>query len=625
MIMKLNKILTIFIITLLFSIINSPAYSSLFYERLPELSSDASSGYSPSNFKLENISSKSIEVKIQVEHIEYSGVRERNRNTTLITEKKLKLGANESRNESIYCITNYSNRSKSFSANIFEDGKSLKGEYLSKAKIGRGGYQYHISVLADKLIPEKSIKKLFYNDTYAAHYVDDAMEELPINWVDYTQYRHIFYTAKTFNSLSDEVKSAILDYVKAGGNLFIFGAAEEFSSINFCFYTSFKVNWIKRSYQLGFGNILICDEDFFERLVAPKKEDINYHTYSYSKKNDKKEEEKEEPLPANHIRSEDALFDGFQCLDEDAKFLQSENKIPEVISQYKKDYKEQSNIKLIIFVIVSLFLICPVNLIVLKILKKQQLLLLTSSITGLICGIILFGYYSLTTARIFEIYRQSVTLLDEKEKSALTFGGQAFLSGRTINEPIELPLKSVVIPYLEHDVYYGEKNYNFRADRDVTRVIEFSDAQRLTKNWIRANKPMAFSVTSQKQTDACLEIKEVNGNIEIKNNLGAAIDSLYIMPQIFNKLYCLKDIKPGDTARIDLSTDNSSRPVLSLRVKNLASFNYIKENPSSVIHNGQYLAFLKSDPFMAQRFDAEANIHELGCAVIGTYKGNFNL
>lgn len=619
--MKLNKILTIFIITLLFSTINSAAYSRLFYDHLPELTSDASSGYSPSIFKLENTSSKNIEVKMQVEHIEYSGYRERTHNTTLLTEKTLKLGPKETREESIYCITNYSNRSKSFSANFFEDGEALKGEYLSKAKIGRSGYKFHISVLVDKLIPEKNVQKLFYNDIYAAHYVDDAMEKMPTNWVDYTQYRHIFYTSKTFNSLSDEVKNALLDYVKAGGNLFIFGAAEEFSSINFCFYTSFKVNWIKRSYQLGFGNILICDEDFFERLVAPKKKDYNY--YTISKKN--KEEEKEEPLPLNHIRSDDALFDAFQCLDEDAKFLQSENKIPEVISQYKEDYKEQSNIKLIIFVIVSLFLICPVNLIVLKILKKQQFLLLTSSITGLICGIILFGYYSLTTARIFEIYRQSVTLLDEKEKSALTFGGQAFLSGRTINEPIELPLKSVVIPYLEHDVYHGEKKYNFRPGLDATRVIEFSDAQRLTKNWIRANKPMAFSVTSQKQTDACLEIKEVNGNIEIKNNLGAAIDSLYIMPQSFNKLYCLKDIKPGDTATIDLSTDNSSRSVLSLRVKNLASFNYIKENLSSVIHNGQYLAFLKSDPFMAQRFDTEANIHELGCAVIGTYKGNFNL
>lgn len=625
MIIKLNRILPIFIITLLFSIINNAAYSRLYCERSPELSSDVSSGYSATNFHLENTSSKSIEVKIQIEHIEHSGVRQRRRDTILTTEKILKLGPNESRNETVYCISNYSGTSKSFLARFFEDGNQLKEEHLAKKiDIGRTGYRSHISVLVDKLISEKSCKKLFYNDMYAAHYVPEDMKEMPTDWIAYTQYKCIMYTAKTFNSFSDEVKKALLDYVKAGGSLFIFGSMEEFSDIHFFSITNNNDTWIKRSYQLGFGDIYICHDDFFTRLVPPKKKETD--SYSYSKKK-KEEEEKEnnEPEPANPIYSESVLYDYFLNYDGVYKFFQGENKIPDSIRQFKNEYQEQSKGPLFILVIVFLFLICPVNLIVLKILKKQQFILLTASMTGIVCGIILFGYYSLTTAKVFEIYRQSVTILNEKEQSAFTFGGQAFLSGKTVNESVELPLNSVVIPYLERDVYHGEKHYNFKPDLETERVIEFSDAQRLTKNWIIPNKPMAFSVTSQKQTDACLEIKEADGKVEIKNNLGTAIDSVYIVPQNVKRLYCLKDLKPGDTRIIDTSGTEFSHIDPFSGSKNIASFDYLKRNPKSVLKEGEYLAFLKSDPFLAQKFDSEANIHELGCAVLGIYKGNFNL
>ena len=613
MMAKLNKLLSVLIITLLFAIASNPVSARLYYEPLSELKSQVSSGYSSSRFLFENPSAKTINVKIQIQHSNYKN------NLSLITEKNFKLGPKESREESIYCVNIYSGKNKNFIFKVTEDGKPQKSFYIDKVKVGRGGYRFKKSALIDDSISEKDINKLFYEDIYGAFYADKELKPLPADWVTFTQYEYIIYRQSTFDSFPEEVQKALLDYVRAGGSLFIIGNLEKpYDARNFYFGKG-DSDWLIYSCRIGFGS-LVCCSDFFERLVPPRKKEENSYSFSKKEEKEKEKEPEPEPIPANPIKSEDIIFDYFDGYEPSNKFIDRCINNTDVLNKLR-EYIDKNNHSrfLTIFVFISFVLICPVNLLTLKRLKKQKLIFITTPIIGLMCGILLMGYYFWSIASVFNIYRQSVTFLNEKEGSAMTFGGEAFFTGRSINENMEFPLNSVIAPYLESDVYYGQKKYGFREDIDAERVIEFGNTQKLTKNWLKPNKPLAFCVTSQRQTNVCVEINNVQGKLEIKNNLNADIESILIVSENGETQYHCGNIKAGEVAYPSSSRFTCRKEPIGAPIE-FTGFSFVKNNANLIIQPGEYIAFLKSDPFLAQKLDSEADIQELGCAVIGIYK-----
>lgn len=610
MMTKLNKILSILVVALFFSIASKPASARLIYEQLPELKSQVSTGYSSSRCYFENPSTNGIDVKIQIKHSNYQN------NLGLITEKSFKLGPKESREESIYAVNIYSEINKNFILNIIENDNPLKSFYIDKTRIGRGGYRYKRSALIDDSISEKDINKLFYEDIYGAFYADKELKQLPTDWVTYTQYDYIIYKKSTFDSFPEEVQKALFDYVRAGGSLFIIGNLEKpYDARNFYYGKENSSEWLIYSCRIGFGSLTCCS-NFFDRLVPPRKKEKKPF---YSPKEEEKEKEPE-PVPANPIKSEDIIFDYFDGWEPSKKFNDLCINNTDVVNKLREYLdKNNSNRFLTIFVIILLVLICPANLLILKRLKKQKLIFITTPIIGLICGLLLMIYYFFGIASVFNNYRQSVTILNEKEGSAMTFAGEAFFTGRSRNEHIEFPLNSVIAPYLERDVYNGQKKYGFRADIDAERVIEFDSTQKLTKNWLKPNKPLAFCVTSQRQTDACVEINNNQGKLEIKNNLNTDIESIYIVSENGEKIYRYDNLKAGDIAYPNSSRFTCQKGSPGAPIE-YTGFSFVKKNVNSIIQPGEYIAFLKSDPFLAQKFDSEAEVHELGCAVIGLYK-----
>lgn len=583
---------------------------------LPELDSNGVNGCAYCGATIQNKTNEKISVEIRLTHVTYKN------DSLLVCTKTVELAPHESKDEYLYSPFGYGDSRRSYELSFLVNGKPDE-KLTFRTGNNRRDYRNSKGILLDKTISKNDSEKIFYDfGGYGAihpntYYYENNIDLMPTNWVAYSQYELLMFYDHNYNSMPDSVKNAILDYVRAGGNLAILGEIDIPSDARDITNTS--SSGIEIECRLCFGHMFFLKKNIFNEIKPYEKEKTNSYSYGRSSSSSKPKETKTNSTETVNEKSGslNKLFDGKAILEslmfsESSRFTGNDVRRFNILAEYTKKYKKNStNSVLILLVLFFAVVLGPINFLVLHMKDKKILVFISTPIIALICCILVLGYDLVFESWQFDIYRRSITFLNQNDNSAITAGSEIYISGRNRSNTLEYPLNSVIVPYSEYHDYQIP---------NIERVIKLDNLQKLTQNWIRAKKPLPLAVTSIKQSRARIEVKKTDNGIEILNGLGADIDTIYIASGNGKKIYTFTGIKAGAVANSDSAKVSSISfgKGSYLYSDGLISYETLKSNAFNKVKPGEYIAFLKKDPFMAQEIDSKASVHEMGCAVIGT-------
>lgn len=598
----------------------TPAFSSnvITVTPLAELESGYSIGYFYRGYFIENVTSEKITVEL------IAGLSSSD-NNKLNSVKKIELAPHETKEEYIYCSNVYGNYRNTIKIEFFVDNVLEFKDYSS----ARHSWNTK-SILLDNKISNLDSDKLFSaskqsrygSPSFETFTYKNNLDLMPTNWIAYSQYNALMYKDSTFKSMTTAVQNAIFEYVRAGGKLIIVGDIDLPDDARKLSKTSGEV--IEKQCSVGFGGLMCMKETIFDEMIpAEAKEERNTYAVGGSRRFHKKETAEESPKENTGVsfisnqrkifRAEDVLEEVKRFVDTNkTRFTNDDFRDFSVISEYSSKYEPMSSsINLGILVIFFAIVLGPVNYYVLRKKDKKILVFLTTPIIAFVCCLLVFGYDLIFESWRFDIFRQSVTLLYQNENTAITCGNELFISGKNRNNSLEYPLSSIIIPYT------GSREFEIGSSLD--RVIKLENVQKFSDNWIKSKRPLALANTSIKQSRARLEIKKDGDSIEVLNGLGADIKKAEIVSEDGSRMYLFENIKSGAVAHpvrsLKYYPDRSNGPELR------ASYDFLNISANKLLKSGEYVAYLDSDPFLAQGIDSKATIHELGCIVVGRYMG----
>ncbi len=484
-----------------------------------------------------------------------------------------------------------------------------------------------------------------------------SQEEMEKDWLAYSQFDALIFLSDTFETSPELVQNAILDYVRLGGNLFLIGEiknesliekiggkqiASEKSSIKSLFSifkpeprkndSSKVVDTVKshgyiKGIEFGLGSISCFEKSLFDLMMKspPEEEKSGYYGYSsYSRSSTKSETKttKEEEEKKYAELNKGKIFNPKEVIAKFDEFSHTYNNRNykdcfTVERDYKYDYKiMKSPLAIMFFVLLFALLLGPINLFVLNKYKARIMVFVSVPVISIICCTMVFVYFLLFEYNRLELFRQSFTLLDNNSGVAITFGSELIVSGKTLNNELAFPLSSVIYAY----------DLTYRNVYGVTKEIRLDKDQNFTYEWIKPKVPLAYYVKSKETAKFRLEVKESENEIEFINGLGSDIDEIYILSEDGKNLCKAFGIGAGKNGRASVYIDNFSyNPSSKLLIKNNFRGLLKKEKPldkyaKDCLKPGEYIAKLRTNPFMRQNFDSRASIKELGCYVHGTSK-----
>lgn len=630
--MKLNNKYLICFLLLFLTVAVMPAFSAstvIDVNLLPEMDSLNNAGCLYAGYSIEN----KTNTKISVEMV----LKLESRENSHSTAKKVELGPHETKEEYIYCANTTGPYRSSGEINFYVDGIREYHEYVT----GRRSTSYSISVLLDNKISNIESDKLFAakkkysygSNSFTACYYKNNVELLPTNWIAYSQYEMLMYYDSTFKSMPEAVQNAIMDYVRAGGNLVIIGDIgfpEDLRNIS----GNLSVGIVMKG-SLGFGGLMYLKNNIFDYIIPYVEKEQN-RSYSNNRRAYRKEPAEVIPEPIQKVfkgnikaktESESAnktkpkieadkllsVLSSFVADGNNKRFSEDDFRATNVLNEYRDKYDRMASHSLLGYLVIFFAIVLgPLNYWILNKYDKKILVFVTTPVIALICCLLVFGYDLIFEAWRFDIFRQSVTILYQEDNTAITSGGEVFISGRSRNNCLEFPLGSVVIPYTS--------GREFETGGSLMREVRLENVQKYTENWIRAKKPLALAATTVKQSRARLEIKNVGNSIEVLNGLGADAKDVYVVSDDGQKEYYFSKIKSGAVARPDRTERYAMANSKHIGFSN--NYSIAREVTKDILKAGEYTALLETDPFMAQEIDSKATIRELGCVVIGKYKGN---
>ena len=577
----------------------------------PSFASGSENGYDVYSFKLENNTSQKqvVDIVVSVD----------NNYSDLEVTKQVELVGNENRIEKIFFPVFDS--SYKGTAHFYLKGKEFDSINLAKSSSGYRGY-YAKSILVDKSLTVNDTDKVFKdpgldyslrNDFHLC-YFESNLDMMDRDWFAYYQYAALIFYDDTFERMPDLVQSAIIDYVKAGGNLVILGHITPPSDFWGGRYKSVKykvTSGVRNIYSVGLGSIFVCNKDLFKEVRSTPPSSSS-SSYGYGSRKDKKEEKKDD---TQNIKGTYVPSDILREFD----ISRRKSDTIKVEDCFNSEYKAMTSVFLILLLVfVFAILIGPLNFVYLNYYDKKILIFVTVPVTSLICCSIVFLYFLFFEYGRLDVYRQSFTLLDENTNTSITYGGESIVSGKAINDALSFPLTSIV------------KTSTGGRSRNITglRTISLGKSQVFGSNWIKAKTPSHYTVVSIKQDRSRVEINSSGSEVEILNGLGADISLIYYKSVDGKSFYEGKDIRAGDRRKLSSagSIKRSSDKEIDYDIlfKSYRKVSDIKSASRTFaereLRPGEYFVYLKTDPFLKQSFDRKASIREMGCFVYGKPK-----
>ena len=415
----------------------------------------------------------------------------------------------------------------------------------------------------------QGLEEIFGVETKSYSYGNDktyslALSELPVsdwsqNWLSYSRYNGILLTEYEWKSMPVGVRSTILEYIRCGGSLLVIGDTDvggdvfSFGQANEGF---FKVQY------LGFGMFLTTDHKEINNWTLLDWEILKKSWAGTSRNLQITKKVKE----AN---------DWFPVIDDLSIPIRG----------------------LLLIVLIFAILIGPVNLFILSRKKRQICLLWTVPLLSFIASVIVFGYATLAEGWKGYTRVQSLTILDENENLASTFGIAAFYCPLTPRDGLHFDYETECTPQVERHGYSNRQG----------RHIDWTEDQHLKSGWIASRVPAHFKLRkSQMRREKIVFSTVQSQDCEALNGFGVPVETLYYA-DADGVLYHAVNVQPGAKVKMQ----RIEKPALSLAqnpsfVRNFferdwhSAVDEIIEEPVQYLKPNCYIAIVKEPLFVEQ-------------------------
>lgn len=386
------------------------------------------------------------------------------------------------------------------------------------------------------------------------------------NWLGYTSYDGVVVSAKKFRLMSSATRRAIIQYVECGGSLLIAGKTDKLPE------AWGKATRLKRglkAYYAGFGRCLVSDERNMARF--PK----SYLT----------------PIVISWSNTANPFIKN--------RTIEAANNSFPVVEDLTVPVRG-----MFFLMIVFAVLIGPLNLIILKKIRKRIWLLWTVPLVSVITCLCVFGYALVSEGISGHRRTETLTILDERTHRATSIGWTAFYcplspgDGLHFDYDTELSLQ-------EGRKYDDYSSYGWDRGRSkARRTINWTNDQHLASGWISARVPAHFRIRrSQTRRERLTLSTNDDGNMEVVNGLGACITKLYLCDAKGRLYKAGGEIAPGARSGLDDIGKHKKIPAPDVLRKAYREgwteyTQKLSSHPRKYLRRGTYIAVLDSTPFV---------------------------
>ncbi|MEX2673277.1 MAG: hypothetical protein WD294_14330 [Phycisphaeraceae bacterium] len=379
-------------------------------------------------------------------------------------------------------------------------------------------------------------------------------------WLSYSPYAAVVVTADEWRAAPPEVRSALLDYTRAGGVLALLGDVELPAESEAEPFENGHAG------QIGFGQMMQIDES-----------KLGYELGN---------------LPWSRLT--DAAADTHEALVDRMSMRQAHQRFP-VLDDIAVPVRSLFAL-LVVFAVVA----GPVNLIVLSRKKRRIWLLWTTPLISLVfCGSV-FAYSVLADGITPTIRLATVTVLDQQEHRAVTRGMLGYHAPLSPSDGLRFDANTELTQQFSDDWQ--------EAGRPRT-VAWVGNEQHLASGWVTAGVPSHFRVRRVATDRRRLQVDhDDEGTPVLINNLEAPLVSVQYM-DAGGAIHRADEIAAGERATTrqlgeavvartaNLATASRSlRGMLSQDVSAVTGWD--DENLRAVLKPGWYVAVLETSPFV---------------------------
>ena len=249
-------------------------------------------------------------------------------------------------------------------------------------------------------------------------------------------------------------------------------------------------------------------------------------------------------------------------------------------------------------------LIGPVNLLILRRMRRRVWLFWTAPAFSLLtCGLV-FGYSILSEGLQGRYRTLSLTVLDETTGRATSIGWTASYSPLTPGEGFHFSCQTELTPQVAQP-YYAV--FGRRSEASQARTMDWTEDQHLASGWVSARVPAHFALRKSENRRERLTVRAgVDGRLSIVNGLGAPIVKLFLADRD-GRWYSAERIPAGAAAEVRAEPVPTPDPAAKGRrrsLRDLYGANWVTgipalhQRPEDYLRPGTYLAVLEGNPFV---------------------------
>ncbi len=436
-------------------------------------------------------------------------------------------------------------------------------------------------------------RKYYYSFSEGKKYRKD--NNFDPNWLNYSSFDGIVYAVDGLKEMTPEARLALLRYAECGGSAVLMAplGAEDVSQLPADFdlqptETDSQENAFKR-YDVGFGVLfLVGMYDLSVEMDPPPSSGTlkRLGAWKYPDSADEAPRSWYNPAPAWHR-------------------LHTAKGANNVLPMAKTVDLRSTLLRLIPLMLLAAVLIGPVNLLILKRIKRRIWAYWTTPVLSALAVGILVLYAAVAFGWRQQTRVVSLTHLDQSSGRAATIGWTGYYS----------PLEDV-------------KELAFHENTELTAMafggrmigsIDWTDGQRLTGGWVSARIPRHFKLRKNEDRTERIDLEREGGALKIANRLGAGVKGFWYADHDGN-VYTAVDVPDGGEAVLT-KTEGAAIGLKTLR-EIYASENWVAEieaakaSPAAHLQPGRYFAELEENVFLENAMQG-AEMKSSTCLVVG--------
>lgn len=390
------------------------------------------------------------------------------------------------------------------------------------------------------------------------------LSEWSEDWLAYTPFDAILLDAVDLNSAPPAVIAALGNYLRAGGNVMIFGQ------------DSLPATWRSAAipllegveYQVGLGRCFAILKDNLAALDAKTMQTLREAVEASSRY--------------------------WQSLPDDSD---AANGIFPVVDNLKIPVRG-----IVLIMLAFVLIIGPVNIILLNRRNRRTWMLWTIPAISIVTTLIVFAYSLLREGITPDTRIGGLTVLDQMNHHATTVGVTAFYCPLTPSGGLRFAYETEATPLIQ----MGYQNSGNR------REVDWTQSQHFQRGWVSARVPAYFHLRKSESRRERLQVVQDGENLSVINGLGASVKTLWFA-DANGKIYEAGNLAAGQKVGLSLSKTPPTPVKKSGAIELFRDLGFtanpalLKADAGKYLLPNTYLAVLDGNPFIENALGSAAS------------------